>query len=352
MTFTDLMSNVINVLQNSPYITLSETAPLDWDSFAEEHSAYFFHCSLWGEVIQEGFRSEILYGTLRENGKIVLGMMGIVLDAKFFRMFYSGFPYGGFVGACPLVPELLGSFESALRRKRIHQIRITHTARYGCALGKGYRSHEPGHQHVVELKGHTASSLWEGYRSNIRRDVRRALRSGIRIRPVASEKEVDLYHELYLGTMKRNQAAVFYPKRMYSAIYRRLVPRGDAVMLFAEREGTVIAGIILIQSKDTMHLLGSVSSTEFLSFCPNELLMHHALELTIERGLDYFDFMMSSGDDHRLMKFKSKWGAQSLPFHIFEKNLTWLAPRLWDCAWTLAHSRLGRQWLRWFQSRK
>jgi CelD/BcsL family acetyltransferase involved in cellulose biosynthesis len=345
------MNGVVSVPSAALDFKVSNAPPSDWDEFASKHSAYLFHRSIWNEVLREGYGSEVIYGTLLRGGETVLGISGVVFDVKLMRIFFSNMPYGGLIGDLQYVPEFLAAFEPALRKRGIHQIRMTRTARYGSQLPSAYLSKQPTCQHRVNLAGHSRESLWEGYSRNVRRDVRKAMRSGVNVRPITSEEGLEVYFRLYLETMTRNRAPTFYTKRFYRAIYRHLVSKNLATMFLAEREGRVIAGIILIYSDDTAHLLGSASSSDAFRFCPNEFLLHQGMELTLSRGLRYFDFMMSPPGDERLMKFKDKWNAERFPFDILEKDLSWLRPRLWNFAWRLAQSRVGLKLLQAIQSR-
>ena len=50
------------------------------------------------------------------------------------------------------------------------------------------------------------------------------------------------------------------------------------------------------------------------------------------------------------IKFKEKWGAQSHPFYIFEKDLIPIRATIWTWCWKIANSRIGTYLIRLLRS--
>jgi hypothetical protein len=329
---------------------ISSVPPEGWNAFVERHNGYIFHQSEWMSVLEAGYSNHAVYAFLKAEGEIVAGIAGTTFDFKFFRMFFSNMPYGGYVGESNFFSKLQEELEKALRKLRIHQIRMTQTERFPGYFPADYLSKHAGFQHVVDLSDQTPSSLWEGYRSNNRRDIRKAMKSGIEIETLKSADQLPAYLELYKETMKRNAAPMFYPKKLFLSILSNLHKKEKADILFAKFENKPIAAILLIYSKDTVHLLGSVSSTPYLKYCPNELLLHTAMELTLQKRCRFFVFMMSSNEDTNLIKFKEKWNAKAATFDIYEKDLSVFHCNLWRWSWAIAQSQIGTRILSWIQT--
>jgi lipid II:glycine glycyltransferase (peptidoglycan interpeptide bridge formation enzyme) len=105
-----------------------------------------------------------------------------------------------------------------------------------------------------------------------------------------------------------------------------------------------IAGVVLINSTTATHYMHNGSQNEFFKFCPNELLVHSALEGAIERGNSYFDFMGSDPADLSLIKFKEKWGSQSLDIHTYVKDYYPIRCQIWEWGKRFGNSKIG-DWL-------
>ena len=318
--------------------------------FLLQNSPSFYNKKEWFCVLQEGFNAPVVCYCLEEDEKIYLALPGIILDFKIMKMFYSNIPYGGFVGEMEYLPTFLPLLEKRLKKDHIHSIRIAKDSKAQFPEPEGYLR-EMAFTHLLNLDEMTEESLWENYKKRVRRDVRKAEKSGIRIDEARDLNEVDILFNLYLETMKRNEAYNVWTRNMLHAIYHRLVENGEAEFLLAKLEGEVIAGTILLFSPETVYYFFAASAQKYLSLCPNDLLVHHAICLTIRKGKRFFDLMTSHQRDVALMNFKEKWGAQKYPFDFYGKSLNPLRTWLWKKAMWMVNSSTGVQLVRWWRGR-
>jgi hypothetical protein len=311
--------------------------------FLFENSSCLFNREEWFRVLQEGLKKTVVTYSLEKDGKIYLVLPGVIFNFGIIKMFYSNIPYGGFVGDFRLIPSSLVLFEKSLRRDGIHLIRIGRNFNNEFRDLDGY-GQEIAFTHLIDLQGMNEEQLWNGYKKRVRRDVRKAEKSGISIHEATNPGEIDALFGLYLQTMKRNEAYNIWTKKMFYAIHRDLAQQGEAKILLAKLRDEIIAGIILLFSPDTTYYFFAASAKKYLSLCPNDLLVHHGICLTIMKGKRYFDLMASQKEDVALMNFKEKWGAQKCPFYFYEKSLTSIRPWLWKRVWGLRNTSIGA-WL-------
>jgi lipid II:glycine glycyltransferase (peptidoglycan interpeptide bridge formation enzyme) len=198
----------------------------------------------------------------------------------------------------------------------------------------------------LDLRGVDKEKIWEGYKKNIRRDVRKAQGSGITIRSGDFRKDVDLFHKLYLASMERNRAVAKYPFRWFETLYEIVAKKGLGAILIAEQNGVAVAGVVLIYSASSTHYFHNGSQYEFLKFCPNELLVHFSLENAIGKGNSFFDFMGSDPTDLSLLRFKEKWGAQSRDIFTYVKDYHALRCRIWEMGKRFSGSKMGSRLVR------
>ena len=57
---------------------------------------------------------------------------------------------------------------------------------------------------LLDLRGTDKEGIWNNYKKYIRRDVRKAEKSGVTIRPGSSGEDIKLFYDLYLASMKRD----------------------------------------------------------------------------------------------------------------------------------------------------
>jgi hypothetical protein len=318
--------------------------------FLIENSSCFFNRKEWFYVLQEGFYAPVACYCLEEAGKICLALPGMIFNFGIIRMFYSNIPYGGFVGNVQLVSESLPLFEKSLEKDGIQLIRIGKDYSNDFPHLNGYKQQE-AFTHVLNLEGMTEEHLWNGYKKRVRRDVRKAEKSGLYVDDIHSPDEIEQVFTLYNQTMKRNVAYTTWTRKSLFSIYDRLIKSGQARLIFAKKEGEIVAGIILLFSEDTVYYFFSASSEKYFQYCPNDLLVHHAICLTIRERKKYFDLMTSKEDDIALMDFKEKWGAQKHPFRFYEKSLNPFRTWVWQRAWWMMNSPAGSRLIRWWRGR-
>ena len=296
-----------------------ESPGKEWDEFASRYTDLIFYQSVWSEVLKKGLGGQPLYFYLKDGGEIVAGLPGVLLNFKIFKILYASIPYGNMIGESSYYSAFLQLLEKELRGKGIDQVRLTESP-----FSESYspESFKPisAKCTLLDLRGYDKEKIWEGYRKNIRRDVRKAQRSGITIRGGDSIEGVNTFYKLYLASMERNKAMAKYPFKWFEAIHEEMVERGSGAFLLAELEHEAIAGAVFIKSSTSTHYFHSGSKYEFLKFCPNELLIHSALEEAIEKGNSFFDFMGSDPLDLSLIQFKEKWGSRSLDLYTYVKD--------------------------------
>ena len=302
--------------------------------FLYENSSCFFNKEEWFRVLREGLDVSVVAYCLEKDGRICLVLPGVIFNFGIVKMFYSNIPYGGFVGDFRLIAPSLVDFEKSIRGDAVHIIRIGRKFDTEIPDLDGY-GQEIAFTHLIDLKGLNEEQLWKGYKSSVRRAIRKAEKSGVVIHEAANPEEIEALFGLYLETMRRNEAFHIWTKKMFNAVYRDLTQRGKAAILLAKLKDEIVAGIILLFSPETTYYFFAASAKKYLSLCPNDLLVHYGICLTIRRGIRYFDLMTSQKGDKALMDFKEKWGAQKHPFYFYEKSLTRARPWLWKSAWRL-----------------
>lgn len=313
--------------------------------FLLKNSPCFFNRKEWFYILQEGFKVPVVCYCLEEDGEIYLALPGMVFNFGIVKMFYSNIPYGGFVGNFKLISSSLALFEKSIKIDRIHLVRIGRNFNNEFPNLDGYNQ-QVAFTHIINLQGVTEDRLWTGYKKRVRRDIRKAEKSGIYVEEMFSSNEVEEMFDLYYQTMRRNLAYITWTKKSLYSIYEHMVKSGKAKIIFAKKEGKIVAGIILLFSKDTVYYFFSASSAKYFEYCPNDLLVHHAICLAIREGKTYFDLMTSRKDDIALMNFKEKWGAQKYPFYFFEKKLSFIRPWIWNQIWKVANTKNGASLIR------
>lgn len=314
-----------------------------WDEFVSRQNGFLFLKSVWARTLElsyQRYKGKILCYVLEDDHQIRCGTIGIVLDFYFIKIYFNTVPYGGILGEKKFYPQFLSELERHLKAQGIHQLRFTSHFLNRFELDAGYRVKE-ARQFVVNLEGLNQETLWDSYNSSVRRAVKKAVRNHLTVRSISSEKDVDDYYELYKQTMSRKGTVGAFPKEHFYAIYHEMVSQQLADFLIVEHQGKPIASTILLFSSNCVIDYLMVSNEDYFVFRPNDFLTYHAINRTLEMKKQYFDFATGPILGGSLEQFKSKWGAESYPFYVYDKIFSPIRAYWWETAWNMANTKLG-----------
>ncbi|UCB51876.1 MAG: peptidoglycan bridge formation glycyltransferase FemA/FemB family protein [Candidatus Zixiibacteriota bacterium] len=310
-----------------------------WDDFVSAHSRLIFHTSTWRRILRESFRCPTRYLVFEEEGDWLCGLPGMMAGNRFFRVFYSLIPYGGFIGDRERIPECLRLLNNWAKNERIQRIQIVDVRIKNKRDLPDFKCVE-SYRHVLQLEGKTTDQIWKGYRGGLKRNIKAAMKSELCFERIGSREEIGQFYKLYLDSMSRNKALAKYPLQLFLKIYDLLVPTFCDVF-FVRYRGQPIAGAVIIYSEDTAHYFHGGSATDYLHLRPNDLLFHHAIGIARERENSYFDFFGSDKRLASLIRFKEKWGTTREELFNFHKDFGSVRPFLFKTALSLAQTPLG-----------
>ena len=317
--------------------------------FISVNSKCIFNSPEWFRVLEEGFGSPMIGYCFYDGNKLKAILPGIIFDFKIVKIFYSNIPYGGLIGDAKVLSEYFSLLKSQFLKDKIDVFCLTKKSDDYYSLPNKYKIRS-AYQHIINIQGLTSEILWQNYKKRVRRDIRKAEKSGIIVRPIKDRTEVELMYKLYCRTMERNHSYVVWNKRIIDSIYDNFILQGKSTIIFAEFKGKVIAGIILIYSEDTVYYFMNGSLSEYLTYCPNDILLHTAINIGIEKKFRFIDLMTTYGSDKKLASFKEKWGGKRLDFFILEKDFNFFRSFLWNLALGLVKTPLGYKLFKLFQN--
>ena len=329
-------------------LTVLEKPGENWDQFVLRHSNLLFHTSSWWQVLTEGYACPMRYLILEKDGKWLCVLPGMIVGNRFFRVFYSLIPYGGFVGDRTQIPEFLTLLTQWAKNRKIHRIQIVDPTIKERQELPDFNCVE-SFRHLLELKDKPLDQIMTGYDESVRRNIRKASKSGLYVEAIKRREEIEEFYRLYLESMRRNRALAKYPLQLFYRIYDFLVP-DRAEILFAKSQGRAVAGMVLVHSQDTAHYFHGGSETRSLHLRPNDLLFHRAIESAIDRGKEFFDFFGSDKRMVSLIRFKDKWGTCREELLNFHRDLGTFRPLAFKLALKVAQTPFGSALHRAFKS--
>jgi FemAB-related protein (PEP-CTERM system-associated) len=149
-----------------------------------------------------------------------------------------------------------------------------------------------------------AETLWKGFDSNVRSQVRKGEKNGLKVVWGGQELLADFY-SVFSENM-RDLGTPVYGRSLFGQILERFPERAELCVVRSENQP--VAGALLLHGWGVTEVPSASSLRRYNSTCANMLMYWRLLERAIERGQDVFDFGRSTPNSGPY-RFKKQWGA-------------------------------------------
>ncbi len=326
-----------------------------WDSFVNEHPrGHLLQSWGWGELKADfGWRPlRLLWRDEKQ---------GIVAATQVLRRTLAGLPLSAghlaYIPKGPVIdwsqPDLCKMFfaqlHALLRKQGALALRIEpdyimdDAESEGC---DGYREHplaeqffpaqaiQPVRTILLDLAP-PESALLAQMKEKWRYNVRLASRKGVTVRAAQSLDDVRAWYALLQTTGERDQFGI-HTLNYYLTAWKIFAPRQQLLLLLAEHDGHLLAGIFVgLFARQGIYLYGASSNAD-RNLMPNYLLQWEAIRWAKQQGATRYDFWgIPETDDEReamagVYRFKSGWGGRVVTFagcyeHVYRPGTMRLA---------------------------
>ena len=152
--------------------------------------------------------------------------------------------------------------------------------------------------------------LHGAFRSQTRRNIATAERSGVEVLLSPDADAVADYHRLHVELRKNKYRLLAQPREFFERIWKAFAPTDDVRTALALVDGRPVAGAMYVVWQDTVYYKFGASSAEFLPLRPNDALHWTLIRWAHERGLKALDWGLSDFDQPGLVAYKSKWASE------------------------------------------
>ncbi len=144
------------------------------------------------------------------------------------------------------------------------------------------------------------------YIPKCRYQIKKACRLGVVCWIDEKCERMDVFHKLYIQTMRKNQAREFY---FFSEAYfhsMREMLQGNVFLVHAELEGRIIASSLMMMSDEFVHYHLSATDPAYYGYSANNLILRFAMEYGRSQGRKWFHLGggLSGDPADGLYKFK------------------------------------------------
>ena len=290
-----------------------------WGTYIEKKQETRIQHSLkFMEVIKEAYKNCKEYYFFYQNGEVVAIFPFFLVKSWIFGNRLICVPFldvGGFSGDynSKILKNLIETLKKSIKRIDSIEVRLNTSLENFDKIRKiflesGFSEKKDKHQFIVFPT--SIEDMWKRFHKHTRNDIRKAQKSGLKIREIKDKKELKKFYKLYLGEMTDFGT----PQHSYKFFERLFDILGENFVGFnCYYNNNLAGGLILYHYNNHAYISFNVSSPEFREYRPNDLLYWTAIKWLMERGVKDIDLGQveknSPGGSHAygLYKFKSKW---------------------------------------------
>lgn len=294
-----------------------------WDHFIARHEHHFFQRFEWADIFQRsyGFRP-YYFGVSDEQDNLHAVVPAFLTKSIVFGSALKSMPFhieGGAVldPTSPaeedvkrtIVDHLYylqkkynlnaidikyrnGHFDSVVSKR---QRRLYHTYyRYACDLTQG------------------EDALFRALRKDTRNSIRRSQKFGVEAWVGDNSDDLDRFYDLYLDWSK-GIGLPGHRYRFFREIWDRFYPQGLAGIAFATIQGRYVAAKLFMIDPDSKCMFqnwGAITSFDIKKYQVNSGLFWAEIKWAIQRGLQSFDFGVTSEHHAGSNHFKQGWATE------------------------------------------
>lgn len=314
-----------------------------WDSLLATHpDNSCFQSAAWARVLHETYGHEPLYFCQVAQGQL-RGLLPVMEIAS--RLTGRRGVSLPFTDLCPP----LFSAESTDWAPYDQAVRTGEARGWRYLECRGDISRWPHASPSVTFYGHAVDlrpgqeALFKNLSSSVRRGIKRAVASGLRVEFSTDPQAMDHFYALHCLTRCRHQLPP-QPFRFFASIARHMVrnDRGVIASVYLQ-DKPIAAAVFFCQNGEAFYKFGA-SDYAFQSYRPNNLLMWESIKWFESKGCKSFDMGRTSLANEGLRHFKHGFGAQERTIEYGKYDLR---KRAFVCSADRSHSAATRIF-RWF----
>ena len=292
-----------------------------WSEFVYRHPyGNIYQTPEMAEVYKRTKNYEpISLAVIDENDNIIALLLAVVI--KEMRGILGTFSARSIIEGGPLFVEgekgikavslLIHKYEEITRRKSIYsEIRMINkmSQMESILVQQGY-FFEDHYNAIIDLNK-SKEELWKQLKRDRKRGIKKAKELNVVVEECTKKEEIPICYNLILRTY-RNARIPLADISLFEAAFDILVPRHEAVFLFAKHDDKCIATQIALIYKDTIYAWYTGAIREYLSHHPGDLLIWYLLEWGAENGYKVFDFGGGGTPtkNQNIRYYKSRFGA-------------------------------------------
>lgn len=284
-------------------------ADANWnDQLASVPDCSFFHTANWARVLHEAYGYRPVYATLSEKGSLLALVSTMEVRSMLTGRHGAALPFTDY---CEPISAGENYLKAALEGITAYGKKAGW--RYIEFRGDGYFSDAPPcsgyyYGHILDLSDGT-ETVANGMRDSTRRNIRKALRAGVKIETATTPAAMAEFYQLHCRT-RRMHGLPPQPFIFFRTIQEHVIAEDLGVVVLASYKGEYISGAVFFHFNDRAFYKFGATNRDFQEFRAANLVIWEAIARYAEKGYRILCFGRTDTDAAGLRQFKHGWGAQ------------------------------------------
>ncbi len=301
----------------------------EWDRLALSHpDAGFFHSSAWAKVLARTYGHRPAYLRISRGAELVALVPMMEVRSHVTGRRGVSLPFTDFCGSllfakdgADLVMEKLADIARERNWKHFE-------VRGGPAPHATATPSSTFYCHELDLR-HSEEALFSGFASSVRRAIRKAEKSDVKVEVTRSREAVLAFYRLHIRT-RRKHGLPPQPVSFFLNIYEEVIARDLGFVVLAKAGDLPVAAAMYFRSGTKAVYKFGASDETLLEARGNNLAMWAGIKHLASTGAESLHFGRSSMDNEGLRRFKLGWGTTEGNIRYFRFapiTRTWLTDR-------------------------
>lgn len=296
--------------------TTDPTADEAWNErLAERGDADIFHSRGWCRALCEAYGFKARYLVANETP----GVLPLIEVAS---------PLTGRRGVSLPFTDYCGALadESMFRELVERALTLGRASGWKYLELRGNRAHTADAAPSAIFCGHTLDlrpgekELFDGFKDTVRRNIRKAERSGITVEVRRDEEAAKAFYRLNCAT-RRLHGLPPQPWKFFDLLTRYVMGAGQGCYVLACQEARPVAGGVFLQWRDKAYYKYGASDPRYRAQRPNNLVFWEAIRYLASEGASSLCFGRTGVHNDGLRSFKLGWGPTEHRIEYFRYDL-------------------------------
>jgi hypothetical protein len=297
--------------------------PLEFNGWDELLLSYkeicFSHSRAWAKIIHETFGCNPMYFCNFNGQRINVLVPVMEINSKLTGRRGVSLPY---THICEPIFDKNAKFNEVLDTIISHGKRY-HWETFIIGTEKHHLNMKPPTQkfytHTLDLTKN-AETIFAGFRSNTKRNIKKAIREGIHVEISNSKYSMKKFFRLYAITRKRLGTAIG-PYRLFENTYKHAISDDKGFIVCASYKQKIIAAAIYLHFGKNVIFQHGASDTRYHHLRPNNLVMWETIKWYAQNGFESLSFGITPINHAGLRNYKSGMSTSEQVLSIYVYDL-------------------------------